>query len=379
MSTAFIVDKDGIIIEEVVVLFTHWTPKGKMIKPSSPEEEQMLRAYSEHQQKLKALREEMIALESVIKQEQERSDISSQKVEETFAQIQAQEHEMYIPGELVALMEQWQRSSAGLSGEAYLSEAASVRRKGLGLLEKLQHNKLEHMTAQSAAAAKINAMCQQLKEMEILEIQMETSEGMESVDADIDRNTKGGLTELFKALDVIGARIFDESPAKVEADLRELEALEKRLIALPEESNHVFAQRLTRENEMQRIAQRLEDNGWELLELQRGETIHDDCSLFIQGADGQKAFLRFQLDGRIEIISHFQEDAYKTREKLQQLVLETVKETGEKAKGKCMDGQTETPQGLPCAEQELQTTDKPEAAQVQRAVLQKEQGVKQHG
>lgn len=379
MSTAFIVDKDGIIIEEVVVLFTHWTPKGKMIKPSSPEEEQMLRAYSEHQQKLKSLREEMIALESVIKLEQERSDISSQKVEETFAQIQAQEHETYIPGELVALMEQWQRSSAGLSGEAYLSEAASVRRKGLGLLEKLHHNKLEHMTAQSAAAAKINAMCQQLKEMEILEIQMETSEGMESVDADIDRNTKGGLTELFKALDVIGARIFDESPAKVEADLRELEALEKRLIALPEESKHVFAQRLTRENEMQRIAQRLEDNGWELLELQRGETIHDDCSLFIQGADGQKAFLRFQLDGRIEIISHFQEDAYKTREKLQQLVLETVKETGEKAKGKCMDGQTETPQGLPCAEQELQTTDKPEAAQVQRAVLQKEQGVKQHG
>ena len=342
MSKAYVIDKDGIIIEEVYVICAHHTPKGKMIKPKSDAEDRMLVEFSNLQKKIKALTEEMKQLEVQMIKEAEVNDAYTQKVEELFEKLQGQEHECYIPGQLVALMEQWQQNSAALSGEAYAAEAARIRRKGLGLMEVLQQKKLEHLTGRAALMARVASLQEEIWEQSNLEIQIETDAGMESWEAEIDQRTKGALTGMKQELDAISARISTADPAQVLADDRLLEAMEERLSTLPDAARRIFAQQVSREEEMERIAQRLEKNGWELLELQRGESLHDDCSLFIQGAGQKKAAIRFQLDGKVEIISHFQEDAFRSRERLQQLVLETIRENGEKAKGTCMDGQPQT-------------------------------------
>ena len=55
MSKAYRIDKDGIIIEELVAWGSYEDAQGKVIKPKSAIEEQMLIAYSEQQKKIKAL------------------------------------------------------------------------------------------------------------------------------------------------------------------------------------------------------------------------------------------------------------------------------------------------------------------------------------
>ena len=185
--------------------------------------------------------------------------------------------------------------------------------------------------------ARIESLRQEVHELENMELEIETTEGKESLAAEIDQHTNGALTAISKELDAISSRISTGDPTSVYGDSQLLEKIEKKLSTLPELSKLVFAQRVCREEKMQRIAQRLEDNGWETLELQRGESFWDECSLFIRGSRGETAAIRFRLEGKVEIISHFREDAYKTREHLQQLVLETIREGGEKAKGTCLD------------------------------------------
>lgn len=378
MSKAYIIDKDGIIIDEVYVMTTHKTSKGKMIKPKSAAEDRMLVEYSNLQKKIKALLEEMKQVEAEKEQESTISDSYTRKVEEIFTQLQAQEHEQFVPGQLLALMEQWSESSGKLSGQAYLAESGRVRRKGIALLETLQEKKLEYLTAQAAAAAQIATLREELQELSRQEMCIGEEGVGDGLYADMDQYVGGTITELEEKLDDISIRIFRDDPPRLQQDLQELEALSQRLDQLPEDARRAFACQISRETEMQRIAERLESSGWELLELQRGESIYDDCCLFIQGSGVRKAAIRFQFDGRVEIISHFQEDAYGTRNMLQQLVLETIQESGEKAKGKCMDAQlaaTDTvPEFVFQAEPDQEASDD---TQFKKTVVQRKQGVEQ--
>ena len=337
MSKAYVIDKDGIIIKEVTAMGSYHYFGRKVVKPKSDIEDKMLVEYSRLQKNIKALQEEMKELEVQKKREQEYKEVYTQKVEDIFSRLEQQDHETYIPGKVTELMRLWQQRSAVFTSDGYAAEAAQIRRTGLGLLELLQKRKLEHLTAQSAAMARIESLRQEVYELENLELEIETTEGRESLAAEIDQYTNGALTAISKELDAISGRIGTGDPTSVNKDTQLLETIEKKLSTLPELSKRVFAQQVCREEEMERIAQQLEDNGWEILELQRGESFWDECSLFIQGSQGEMAAIRFCLDGKVEIISHFREDIYKTREHLQRLVLESIQESGEKAKGTCLD------------------------------------------
>lgn len=341
MSKVIVVNEKGIIVERTYATASYRSPKGKTVKPQSDWELEQYERYSalqvQIQETLVQLREVQLQMEKAA----QHLNAYTLKVEDIFSRLQSQEHECYAPGQVVELMEQWQRDSAQLTGEAYAAGAARVCRSGLGILEGLQQKKLEHLTARSAAAARIEALRQNLYELTLLQIDVETSEGTESWDADIDLRTKGRLTAMEKELDEISRRIYTGDPAQTQADNGLLEKMEQELSRLPDEARQVFAAQLHREDEMQRIAQRLEDSGWELLELQRGETLHDDCYLYIQGSRMEKATIRFCLDGMMEIVSHFQEDAFRTRENLRQLVMDTIEEGGEKAKSRCLDEEQE--------------------------------------
>lgn len=352
MSTIVVVNKDGIIVRRFEGLFTHYTPEGKMIKPKSYAELRQLEEYSENQKKIKALLEEQKALEEQKKQEFKRNEAWTKAVEETFRSLHRQGHETYIPGKAAGLMEQWQQSAGALRGEAYAAEAARIRREGLGLLEVLQQKKLEHLTGRAALFARTETLRQELWETACLEIS--AGEGETSWAEEIGARIKKEVTAMEQELEAICGRISTADPEQVLADNRALEAMEEKLGSLPEETERAFAQQLAREDEMRRIARDLRGSGWKLLELQRGETIHDDCCLFVQGSRGQKATIRFCLEGTVEIISHFQEDAERTREGLQQLVLGTIRAAGEKATGTCLD---EQPRPRSAALPELLTED----------------------
>lgn len=200
-------------------------------------------------------------------------------------------------------------------------------------MERLQKNKLEHLTAQSAAMARIDSLRQEIRELEGLMLEIKTNEGKESVDAEIDKHTNGALTEISKELDDISIRIETDDPARVQEDNERLDAMEKRLSSLTEHAKRVFIQKVFREEEMQRVAERLENCGWDLKELQRGKSLQDECCLFIQGSRGEKATIRFCLDGTVEVVSSFLEDSNKTRASLQHLVLQTIRENSKNAKG----------------------------------------------
>ena len=341
MSKVIVVNDKGIIVERTYATASYRSPKGKTIKPQSEWELKQYEKYSDLQiqiqETLVQLREVQLQMEKAA----QHLNAYTLKVEDIFSRLQSQEHECYAPGQVIELMEQWQRDSAQLTGEAYAAGAARVCRKGLGILAGLQQKKLEHLTARAAAVARIESLRQNMYELTNLEIEVETSEGTESWEADIDLRTRGRLTAMEKELDEISRRIYTGDPAKTEADNRQLEEMEQELNRLPDEARQVFAAQLHREDEMQRIAQRLEDSGWELLELQRGETLHDDCYLYIQGSRKEKATIRFCLDGMMEIVSHFQEDAFRTRENLRQLVMDTIEEGGEKANSRCLDEEQE--------------------------------------
>lgn len=339
MSTIYTINTEGIIVEQHVGFFTHYTPKGKMVKPRDSREEKILLEYSRNQQKIKALLEERKALEEQKKREFTRVETYTREVEDIFLRLQKQEHDLYIPGRLLPLLEQWRQASSRLDGDAYIAEAARVRREGLALMECLQQAKLEHLTGRAAVLGRIDSLRKELWTLSGLEFQAETEDGPESWEAEVDLRTKGALTAMEKELNEISDRIATADPAGVQEDNALLEAMEEKLMDLPALAKQVYARQVVREEEMERIAQRLEDSGWELLELLRGESIHDECSLFIQSGRGEKASIRFSLEGTVEIVSQFQENSFRTRERLQQLVLETIRDGGEKAKGTCMDHQ----------------------------------------
>ena len=278
MSKVFIVDDNGIIVEELIAYASYRSDKGITVKPATPEQERRIRAVSENGKRLLELEEELKALE-------------------------------------------------GGNG-AQVSEALRLKRDSMTA---------EMQTKQmfNNAVEKIRQLQEQAAEMQIAVIETNTSEGKETIEAEMDELTSNGLSAISRELDQLDRTFLSDDPEHIRKILRLLTDIEQRMNALPEMARLTFLRLNVRMELAEQVRGRIGEAGWRVSVPQEGD-VDVPTILCVENAAGEKAAVIFQLDGQVRIETPG--FAAETREALQQLVLNTLRDSGmTHAKGRCTD------------------------------------------
>lgn len=278
MSKVFIVDDNGIIVEELIAYASYRSDKGITVKPATPEQERRIRAISENGKRLLELEKELKAL--------------------------------------------------GESGSAGMSEALRLKRESMAA---------EMQTKQSFnhVVEKIRQLQGQAAEMQIAVIETNTSQGKETIEAEMDELTGNGLSTISKELDQLNSTFLSDDPEHIRKILKTLADIERRMNALPEMARLTFLRLNVRMELAEQVHIRLEEADWRVSAQQEGD-VDVPTILCAENVKGEKAAVIFQLDGQVRIETPgFAAD---TREALQQLVLNTLRDSGmTHAKGVCTD------------------------------------------
>lgn len=278
MSKVFIVDDNGIIVEELIAYASYRSDKGITVKPATPEQERRIRAVSENGKRLLELEEELKALEG--------------------------------------------------GGDAQVSEALRLKRESMTA-------EMQNKQMFNNAVEKIRQLQEQATEMQIAVIETDTSEGKETVEAEMDELTSNGLSAISKELDQLDRTFLSDDPEHIRKILSLLADIERRMNALPEMARLTFLRLNVRMELAEQIRGRIGEAGWRVSVLQEGD-VDVPTVLCAENAAGEKAAVIFQLDGQVRIETPG--FAAETREALQQLVLNTLRDSGmTHAKGRCTD------------------------------------------
>lgn len=278
MSKVFIVDDNGIIVDELIAYASYRSDKGITVKPATPEQERRIRAVSENGKRLLELEEELKALEG--------------------------------------------------GGDAQVSEALRLKRESMTA-------EMQNKQMFNNAVEKIRQLQEQAAEMQIAVIETDTSEGKETVEAEMDELTSNGLSAISKELDQLDRTFLSDDPEHIRKILSLLADIERRMNALPEMARLTFLRLNVRMELAEQIRGRIGEAGWRVSVLQEGD-VDVPTVLCAENAAGEKAAVIFQLDGQVRIETPG--FAAETREALQQLVLNTLRDSGmTHAKGRCTD------------------------------------------
>lgn len=278
MSKVFIVDDNGIIVEELIAYASYRSDKGITVKPATPEQERRIRAISENGKRLLELEKELKAL--------------------------------------------------GESGSAGMSEALRLKRESMAAEMQTKQN-FNHVVE------KIRQLQGQAAEMQIAVIETNTSQGKETIEAEMDELTGNGLSTISKELDQLNNTFLNDDPEHIRKILKTLADIERRMNALPEMARLTFLRLNVRMELAEQVHIRLEEAGWRVSARQEGD-VDVPTILCAENVNGEKAAVIFQLDGQVRIETPgFAAD---TREVLQQLILNTLRDSGmTHAKGVCTD------------------------------------------
>lgn len=278
MSKVFIVDDNGIIVEERYAYASYRSDKGITVKPATPEQERRIRAVSENGKRLLELEKELKALEG--------------------------------------------------GDSAQVSEALRLKCESMTVemqTKQLFNNAVEKMRQLQELAA----------EMQIAVIETNTSEGKETVEAEMDELTGNGLSAISKELDQLDQTFMSDDPEHIRKILKLLADIEQRMNALPEMARLTFLRLNVRMELAEQVCGRIEKVGWRVSAPQEGD-VDVPTILCAENVAGEKAAVIFQLDGQVRIETPG--FAAETREALQQLVLNALRDSGmTHAKGLCTD------------------------------------------
>lgn len=278
MSKVFIVDDNGIIVEELIAYASYRSGKGITVKPATPEQERRIREVSENGKRLLELEKELKALES--------------------------------------------------GDGTQVSEVLRLKRESMAA-------EIQNKQMFNNAVEKIRQLQEQAAEMQIAVIETNTSEGKETVEAEMDELTGNGLSAISKELDQLDRTFLSDDPEHIRKVLKILADIEKRMNALPEMARLTFLRLNVRMELAEQVRGRTGEAGWRVSVLQEGD-VDVPTVLCAENAAGEKAAVIFQLDGQVRIETPG--FAAETREALQQLVLNTLRDSGmTHAKGLCTD------------------------------------------
>lgn len=342
MSTVYII-KDGIIIDSVIAYSSHRDSRGETYKPRTAQEERELLQFSENNKRMNALKSELEEL----KKEADFSGIGMEyavRVERMFDSFAELEHQKFCPGELRFIREQWDEAQRVMfsmgADEAAIAQAIRTLEECASLKRKVLEAKLHWAADYNRALEKLKTLRANAGQLEELMFYVETTEGTEALDAEVDARTKGALTGICRELEEIsGSLAGGNEPDNLEELLKRLEEIDGRLTKLPESAEEVFTAQLWREEQARNVAERLENAGWLIKEVSSDGGIFDDIYLLTENIQGNKAAVIFTIDGETRIESFFGEN--ETLHGLQKTVLDALINGGaKKATGHCMKGST---------------------------------------
>lgn len=278
MSKVFIVDDNGIIVEERIAYASYRSDKGITVKPATPEQERRIRAVSENAKRLLELEKELKAL--------------------------------------------------GDGDGTQVSKALILKCKSMTA-------EMQSKQIFNNAVEKMRQLQEQAAEMQIAVIETNTSEGKETVEAEMDELTGNGLSAISKELDQLDQTFMSDDPEHVRKILKLLADIEQRMNALPEMARLTFLRLNVRMELAEQVRSWIEKAGWRVSEPQEGD-VHVPTILCAENVTGEKAAVIFQLDGQVRIETPGFTTG--TRKELQQLVLDALRESGMRyAKGLCTD------------------------------------------
>lgn len=278
MSKVYIVDDNGIIVEERIAYASYRSDKGITVKPATPEQERRIRAVSENGKRLLELEKELKALEN--------------------------------------------------GGSARLSESLRLQRESMAA-------EMQNKQMFNNAVEKLRQLQEQAAQMQIAVIEVNTGVGKETIEVEMDGLTGNGLSAISKELDQLDQTFISDDPEHVRKILKLLADLEQRMNALPEMARLTFLRLNVRMELVEQVCGRLGNAGWRVGAPQEGD-VDVPTILCAENVAGEKAAVIFQLDGQVRIETPG--FAAGTREALQQLVLNALRDSGmTHAKGLCTD------------------------------------------
>lgn len=328
MSTVYII-KDGVIVDKTIAHASYRSSKGVTVKPRTAEEELELIRLSENNKRIKVLREEVAAL----KQAQVPADCA-RRLEEFFA-----ENARGAPQKWEELESTWNEARSALSGEARELEAARILRQARELRRELLQAELENRSRVSDALEKVAVLRRDADKLTSLLFSVRTSEGPETMDAQVDGRTAGLLKQIQQRIEAIGAGLLKED-AEVPEDLQtELDTLASALQELPEKARSVFTAELWRQEQAQNVCDRLAGSGWQIRQKFTDGGFFDDVSFTVESAAGDRALISFTIGGEVRIDSQFSgPGGVSRRDTLQKAVLQALIDGGARSpKSICMD------------------------------------------
>lgn len=293
MSTVYII-KDGIIVDKLIAHSGYRDSRGITVKPNSQRKEKELIQYSENNKKIKELKEKLEKF----------------KGDGTVTHLQK---------ELAAQASLIQREQDDFDREEARRELS---------IASLQNNVLE----------KMKYIRRQKEQLEELLFWVNTSQGEEQVEAEVDLRTKGALTRLMNRIEEVSEGVLKGDEEELQKLSEEVEQMEQEILSLPEKAGEVFTAQIWRQEQAERVAEQLQASAWQITQVSEGDGLFDPFYLAVENVVGDKAILTFSIQGDVTIDSKFADE--ERRKAFQQAVLGILVEGGAKeAKGHCMDGE----------------------------------------
>jgi len=287
MSKVFIVDDNGVIIEELIAYASYRSDKGIVVKPATPEEEKRIRAISENAKRIRELEKSLKEIDQQLNSAQQKA--AQQKL---------------------------------------AHEALILQREGMAA-------EMQAKQRFNDAAEKIRQLQEQAVEMQIAVIETNTNEGKETNEVKMDELTDNGLSAISKELDQLSSTFKSDDPEHVRDIMKILADIERRMNALPEMARLAFLRLNVRMELEEQVRSRLAKASWQVSMRQEGD-VGVPAILGVENVIGEKAAIIFELGGQVRIETPG--FAAETRQVLQQLVLNILRDSGmTHAEGRCTD------------------------------------------
>lgn len=338
MSTVFLIDQNTGVIRRELIAFASYREEGLLtVKPRNEAEAQLWREFSKNNEKIAALTAEVEKLARQVQEKEAMEKEAARIVDQMLCELANSPHEKYCPGRLREIQDEWEQAaralSAGHASQAVAAQAQRTLYRCRTLKREIASAQLKESEGQQQTEERLKRISGKLTAMETVCLQIQTDNGLETVDAPTDLLTSHGLRALQSRLDELIRRALEGGGVRRE----DLDALEQDTDQLPSEVREIYLTHTIRLEEAKAVRRRLEQSGWKV-DTSTGNLVSDDVVFYLENQLRERAAITFPLLGKIKIDLPLSWNA-EGRQTLQILVMRALKDCGVPGLcGHCADG-----------------------------------------
>lgn len=338
MSTVFLIDQNTGIIRRELIAYASYREEGLLtVKPRNEAEAELWRQFSKNNEKIAALTAEVEKLARQVQKKEAMEKEAARIVDQMLCELANSPHEKYCPGRLREIQAEWEQAagtlSAGNASQAVAAQAQQTLYRCRTLKREIASAQLKESEGQQRTEESLKRISEKLTAMETVCLEIQTDNGLETVDAPTDLLTSHGLRALQSRLDELIRRALEGGGVRQE----ELDALEQDTDQLPGEAREIYLTHTIRMEEAEAVRKRLEQSGWKV-DASMGDLVSDDVVFYLENQLRERAAITFPLIGKIKIDSPLSWNAG-GRRALQMLIMRALKDYGVPGlHGHCTDG-----------------------------------------